>query len=251
MDNNRHIFALYLENVHQSIAHTTCGKSFIVQDKQLCSRALVVLRLAIGDRLILFDGQAHVLLSIQRVDAKKNLIEGVLDEITFNRALQPAITLFQCLTQKTAFEEIVYTATQMGVTRLVPVISEKVQRKWGDERDIERLHKIMIAAAEQSKSFVLPVIEKPVKLRDVVGDGVSHNLFFSPDGEPLRNLLHAMQTTKPTKMNILIGSEGGLTDKEEQLLLDACWKSYALTPTILRSVDAVVVGLGSIRSVVN
>ncbi len=264
MNADRHIFALYLKNLSQEASHKTIGDNFATNDKMLGSRIISVLRLIVGDQLILFDEQINITLTIEQLDTKKNRVSGSLKNINKNVSLKPEITLYQCLTQKTAFEEIMYSATQMGVARVVPVISAKVQRKWAVLRDAlqapqddrggerERLHKIMISAAEQSKNIVFPVLENPIKFEELIGNfcGQSKNIFFSASGASVLGLLNELSQDKNNALvNVLIGCEGGLTEQEEQRLMGVGWKSYKLTPTILRAVDAVVVGLGSIRSV--
>ncbi len=58
------------------------------------------------------------------------------------------------LIAKEAFEDIVYNFTAMGVASIQPLVTEKVKRSWGGDRERARLDRIMIAAAEQSKQFV-------------------------------------------------------------------------------------------------
>ncbi len=296
MNTERHIFALYLKNVSQDAQYKAVGDTIAIHDKLFGSRVITVLRLGVGDQLIIFDEQINVLIKIDQVDTKKNSIRGVVQEINSNTSYEPEIILYQCLTQKTAFEEIMYSATQMGVIRVVPVISAKVQRKFDPEKERERLHKIMISAAEQSKNFVFPVLEDPVKISDLLEplksfetpfgllrtsgqdnfkkqnervfnaacpeeqlqscvskdlSGSVHRIFFSAGGAPLLGFLNECSQDIKSPLNVLIGCEGGLTEQEEQRLMEVGWKSYKLTPAILRAVDAVVVGLGVIRSVLS
>ncbi len=50
---------------------------------------------------------------------------------------------------------------------------------------------------------------------------------------------------------VVIGPEGGVTDEEQQLLQAIGFDTYTLTPTVLRSVDAVTIALGGIRSIIS
>lgn len=250
MNADQHIFALYLKTLSFDLSSKTIGDEFSMQDKLLGSRIISVLRLEVGDSVIFFDEEVNVVIKINHINLKKNSVQGVLQAININKITTPVITLYQCVTQKSAFEEIIYTATQMGVIRVVPVISAKVQHKFAYQKDGERLHKMMIAGAEQSKNFVFPVLEDPIKFEDLLEKMFNQKIFFSVTGKPLLRLLNQLAQSKKTEsVNVLIGCEGGLTQQEEKRLMEVGWKPYQLTPTILRAVDAVVVGLGSIRSV--
>lgn len=250
MNSNKHTFAFYLGELAQLLTSTAVGDEFVIKDKLLASRMLVVIRVAINDHVILFDEHVSAQLVLTLCDARKNYIVGKLQSIEPHVPYKNNIVLYQCLTQKTAFEEIVYTATQMGVARIIPVISAKVQRKWGGEHERERLRKVMIAAAEQSKSFQFPWLEEPKKITDLQTE--TQGIFFSIDGSPLLQFMRLLsEKTNYELCNVLIGAEGGLTDQEESTLKGVGWKSYQLTPTILRAVDAAVLGLGSIRSIKN
>lgn len=247
MNIDQHIFALYVPGLHTA----PIGSHVILRDKAIVTRLTMILRLGVDDPVILFDEQIRIDATLFSVDAKKNTVQCIVRSIHKHTPLTPSITLYQCITQKSAFEEIAYTATQLGVSRLVPVVSTKVQRKWSGDKEHERLTKIMIAAAEQSKQFVLPTIVQPVLFQNLIKkplDGTS--LFFSPSGESLVNLINKLPTNNTTQLNVLIGSEGGLTTQEEQKLIECSWKSYALTSMILRATDAVIVGLGSLRLVI-
>jgi 16S rRNA (uracil1498-N3)-methyltransferase len=140
----------------------------------------------------------------------------------------------------------------MAVTKVVPLISAKIQRSWGQDKEVERLTKIMIAACEQSKNFVVPELCSPIKIQDlsnyIDANNSSIKAYFDPAGQNFLNLLQELHQEPKTDIVLLFGPEGGLTPEEEEIVAAAGFKTYALTPTILRSREAVIVGLGGVRS---
>lgn len=246
---DRHTFALFYTALLEQ-EELSVGKQLDITDKQLCNRMTGVLRLRVGDQVILFNEQLNTLVTLEWMNERKTHIRIVVNEVTKNKKLQPPIVLFQCLTQKNAFEEIVYTATQMGVTRIVPVRSAKVHRSWGAEKERDRLRNVMIAASEQSKQFVFPEIMQPVSFVDIFKQKNGLKAFFSFKGKPLCHLLNQVSNNSASsELHLLVGPEGGFSGEEELQLCDSEWRPYALTPTVLRAIDAVVVGLGAVRSI--
>ncbi|MBY0353153.1 16S rRNA (uracil(1498)-N(3))-methyltransferase [Candidatus Babeliales bacterium] len=252
MKTNKHVFALYAPNLSSSIIKEQEGASVSLHDKDLHKRMFNILRLEEGDQVILFDKNYHVELVLKKVEKQASSpIVGKLISKQTNTAPTPNITLYQCITKKSPFEEIVYTATQMGVQTIVPVISEKSEKKWAP-RETERLEKIIIAAIEQSKSFVFPKFAPAQELSQIISDGDlctrctnSINIVFDAQGQPASLLPTA---TPPAYLNVIFGAEGGLTDAELAALTSNGFTSYALTTSILRSRDAAIVGLGMLRS---
>jgi 16S rRNA (uracil1498-N3)-methyltransferase len=119
----------------------------------------------------------------------------------------------------------------------------------------------MVAACEQSKNFCLPEICEPVKIQVIAeqislspsGAQTSLKTYFDPAGARFVDLLEKIKSatadgSSDLQISLFFGPEGGLTEQEEKCLLDSGFVAYALTPTILRAREAVIVGLGGVRS---
>ena len=167
-----------------------------------------------------------------------------------NVTITPHITLYQCLTKKTTFEEVVYIVAALGITKIVPVITHKIHSNWWQEKTIERLTSIAISGCEQAKNFVIPTITNPIKFSDKIPfDAHAKKILFEPTGQKLPLVLG--QNLDCKSWEIVIGPEGGLTDNEIDILTSQQFIPCSLTPTILRSIDAVTVGLGCMRILLN
>ena len=131
------------------------------------------------------------------------------------------------------------------------MLTEKVQRKWGGKKELDRLHTIMIAAAEQSKQYIIPTLHTPKPFSDCVTDfyrTAPNSFFFDPQGKELFPVLESLRKHMPEVVSLMIGPEGDLTVLEKQILHENDIQFCRLTPTILRAQQAVVVSLGMFRS---
>jgi 16S rRNA (uracil1498-N3)-methyltransferase len=204
----------------------------------MISRFTNVLRLRPGDDLILFDEQnnAHAVLE----SASKKEASFSIQDSTANKQIEPAIRIALPLLKKDAFAEAIYNITELGGTEIQLLDTEKAQRSWGGDKEMERLKRITIAAAEQSKNFAMPTILPPISLEQLLQQEGSF-LFCDVHGKSISELVQIGPTT------IIIGPEGDLSDSEKDLLNKHNVEFYRLTPTILRSVQAVTLALGYLR----
>jgi 16S rRNA (uracil1498-N3)-methyltransferase len=250
---DKHLFAFFVPLLSEKVISQ--GSLFECHDEALWLRITQVLRLKQDEQFLLFDQHVHVTLTLhEKTFAHKKKLWGIVLLIEKNQRLKPEIILYQCLTKKTVFEEIIYAGAQLGVAQVIPLISAKVQRSWGGEKEMMRLESISHAACEQAKNFIPPGISNPHAFSSLLqkqpGEPDSVKLFFDVEGLPLfaflKELSHDNRVIEK-KITIVIGPEGGLTSEERVLLQKNGFSCYALTPTILRAQDAVMVGVGSIR----
>ncbi|NBP00619.1 MAG: 16S rRNA (uracil(1498)-N(3))-methyltransferase [Proteobacteria bacterium] len=228
----QHEFALYSPG--KPFAKGPCG----IVDVALVHRIVHVLRLKKDDTLILFTQQQHALFVITAVGKKE--ITGLIKSVTANQQYCPSITLLLPLLKKEALEHAIYGAVEVGVTKIQLVLTEKVQRTWGGKQELERLERIMIAAAEQSKCFAFPTISEPIKLEKALQENQGKQLLYA---DPKGSI--ASKATEPVVL--LVGPEGGLTQAEQLLLKEQQGQAICLTPTILRAQQAAVVFTALIR----
>jgi len=250
---NKHLFAVYLHDLDIKVNLAQRGV-VAFNDADLWQRVVRVLRLRQGEAIIAFNTRVHCVLTIQPAtyDIRSSTVHAVVQEVWQNEPLRPMLSIYVGMTKKEAFEEAAYFAAQMGVNEFYPLYTEKVQRAWGEKKEVERLTKIMISAAEQAKSFILPAIKPPVTVAHAithVGDIKERQaVFFEPEGMPLLSLLTSKPSTVQSHYSFFFGPEGGFTEQEKKMLTNAHVLCYALTPTILRTQEAVAVAVGALRS---
>ena len=245
---NAHVFALFSGALPNNISPETI---ITFTDHDVWLRITQVLRLTTGDKIIVFNEQVNALISLEAstFTNKRNVITGIVERINYQAPLKPAIHVVVGLTKREAFEEIIYSCAQMGVTSITPVLTKRIHRNWITEKDIIRLKKIMIAGCEQGKQFILPVLHQPQNLADQLSGTMQNTFVCSPDGSPLLATLQKIAQEAPQKITLFIGPEGGFDDTEELLLTAAGVVPLALCKSILRSQDAVQVIVGALQSI--
>jgi 16S rRNA (uracil1498-N3)-methyltransferase len=242
----KHHFALHVTQLPQQAV----GATVQIDDKVVAHRVHRVMRLTPGDQVTLFDSKhACEGVLVENADKHKVVIKVIAD--VAHKVLTPAITFLLPVLKKEALERALYAAVELGAQHVYLVITEKIHRQWIGTRELERLHAVMIAAAEQSKQFVLPKLHAPKMLQELEATFVAdaYKIHFDPEGLPLFDVLTHIHAQKPEQIILTCGPEGDFTPAEKQLLKDHSFVACKLTPTVLRAYQALVVGLGAVRSV--
>lgn len=206
----------------------------IVTDQAMIDQWRKVLRLEVGAELILGDGRGQVaegrLLSFGRDRAE---IEIISVELVGDSPRRP-VALYLAILKRDNFELAVQKAVECGVTRIVPINTERTV-KLGLNTD--RLAKIIREAAEQSGRAFLPELGPgqdfsiALKKAREAGDVI----IFDLAGETLPTLLPV------SPQSIFIGPEGGFTEAEvaQARAAGACVAS--LGPLTLRAETAAII----------
>ena len=247
----RHQFALYIESLHD-IVHNTNKKGLLhIDDEQLAHRIVHILRLGINDTCILFDQFYQAQASLVGV-VKKKILSFTIQPVAQNTQLKPDISILLPLLKRDALEDTVYGLTEVGVNTIQLVITQKVHRTWGGAKEHERLQRVIISAAEQSKNFSFPTLIEPIQYLNALQQcATDEKFFFDHAGNPTAYLCAKLlnKTTASDSIAILIGPEGDLTAQEKITAQKHGFEAYMLTPTILRSTQAASLAAGIIRSI--
>lgn len=212
----------------------------------LFHRLIHVVRVSLGQKIMLFDAQYHWEVVVEQIEAKKIVVE--LIAIHTNIILQPRITLFLPLLKKDDLSQAIADAVQVGVTDIQLVVTERTQRKWQGISELERLVRIGVATAEQCKQFAVPTIAEPLSLQAALGVYKnSTKIICRVDGVSTLDLLSDMQNS--THIVLIIGPEGDFTSQEYSML-EQEGKSMRLTPTVLKSATVAGLSVGVIRSLI-
>jgi 16S rRNA (uracil1498-N3)-methyltransferase len=238
MHTKAHEFALFSEILPSKT-------DLVIIDKALHHRITQVLRLNVNDLFVVFNKQQHQQLRI--IAITKNSLTVALLADQKNILYTPSVTLLLPILKREALEEALYAATELGATNVILVNTTKVQRHWQD-RELERLERVCIAAAEQSKNYAFPTISVPVNLSAALAKlpATAQRIIFTPTGSPILEMLNEQQDVHD--FVLMVGPEGDLTADEYQLLKQHAFNACALTPTVLRAQQAMTIGLGIVRS---
>lgn len=245
---NKHEFALYVaDGLHipfSSALDSTC----IFTDQDLLHRITSVLRLSVGSKCVLFNAKHVVRVLIVAQD--KRALQLLVVEKKVIVPLLPVVHWFLPVLDRDALEKAIYSLTVLGAASIQLVITQKTRRNAITINERARLERIMVAACEQAKQFVLPVLYDAVPLEIAQANvlEISHKLFFDAAGIPCNMMVTELPKEKKYEFICLIGPEGDMTSQEKESLKDAGFVFCALTPTILRAEDAVLVSMGILRA---
>lgn len=237
---NRHEFALYASAL-PIVAEI--GQQIVLEGEQLAHRMQHIIRLKIGDELVLFNRTYSAHVAVQQI-SKKNVLVQVL-VVKEHQPLAPAVHWFLPILEREAFETAITHLTVMGATSIQPIITEKSSRYIPA---LDRLQRLMIAASEQSKQFVLPLLYEPIAFNSI--KNFSKMIFFDSTGEHAYQVMSEIRTQPHEGIRCMVGPEGDLVTFEKEHLRHQGVQFCALTPTVLRACDAVAVAMGLIRSLI-
>jgi len=148
------------------------------------------------------------------------------------------IVLFQAVAKGPKFEFIVQKGTEIGVTKIVPFESEYCVGKISDSKN-GRMQSIIQNACKQCERSIMPVVDKTIDIKDVAAQIKDFDIVLFAnerafDSEKIKNL------EKYNKIGIIIGAEGGFSQKEKELLVNSGAVSVSLGRRILRCETAAV-----------
>lgn len=211
-------------------------------------RISTVLRLKAGDSIIVFDGQGKEYRVILK-KVKTNEIIGIIESMTLiNRDPKLEITLIQGLPKFEKMDSIVQKATELGVKRIIPVITTRTIPSLTLQKTklrLDRWQKIAISAAEQSGRTIIPLISPITNLDQglLEIDSINLKLFFWEEERSvtLKSVLQKIDARNAAA--IIIGPEGGFTKEEAKLAKQSEAISVSLGSQLLRTETAPIAAL--------
>ena len=205
-----------------------------------------VMRLKRGSNINFFNSEGEwkseiVFLDKDRVEVK------IIEKIKQPKGLSN-IELAICLVKKNPMEIILQKATELGVRKITPIISERTEVK---ELNYDRANKIVIEATEQSNQLSPPEIFEVTKLKDFLDnlDGTSKLLFA--DVNSTKNL-NTETLKQGNPISVLIGPEGDFSPSERDSILgNSNVTSFTISRNILRSDTAVISAISLVNFIKN
>jgi 16S rRNA (uracil1498-N3)-methyltransferase len=196
-----------------------------------------VMRLGPGAQVKLFDDRTGEWLAEIAEAGKKRVALRITEHLREREAVPDLWLLFAPI-KRGRIDWIVEKATELGVARLLPVIT---QRTIVDRTNRDRLLAHMIEAAEQCERTALPTLEEPRKLELVLGTWPEERALVFADergGEPM------LDVVGPGPAAILIGPEGGFTNEERTAIRAlSSARPVSLGPRILRADTAAIAAI--------
>ncbi|MCE5222624.1 16S rRNA (uracil(1498)-N(3))-methyltransferase [bacterium] len=215
-----------------------------------------VLRLGPDENVDIITYSGRYLAKI--IQLKKNSSELIIQSEISQKESKYRLILWQSLIKSSKMDEVMDKATEMGVSEIVPLITERsaplLQPKAENESRIQRWQRIIITAAKQARRDFVPIVSPPVPLVSLLcslADADELRLFFWECAEQ-RDLSEYLRS-KPQSHSIilLIGPEGGFSQEEASAILQKGFMPASLGPTILRAENAGFFALGLVQYLVS
>jgi 16S rRNA (uracil1498-N3)-methyltransferase len=212
------------------------GDELLVNDTNLLHQWTRVLRFAPEQLVELFnDKKVNKLYKIEQIE-KDNIRLSLVEELNTKIPKREVYLCFSLL-KKDKNEWVLQKATELGVSHFVPIISDRTEKTGFN---LERAQKIVTEATEQCGRSDLPSIREPISVENLLNEFSGKvEILVAQQGSPLQDPRSIIQDHK-TPVGVLIGPEGGWTDKEKQLFKDKDLKHLALSEFTLRAETACI-----------
>jgi 16S rRNA (uracil1498-N3)-methyltransferase len=208
------------------------------------------MRLHAGDAVLVFNGDDGEWSAEIRQLGNSDITLVVHDSVERKSESGLYVHLVQGISRGERMDFVVQKATELGVKRITPVLTDYGVVKLDDKRAQKRRdhwQRVTESACEQSGRICPPQVDAPLALNDWFGiarDTDRHDLILRPGAEkPLRAL-----DTPRTGLCLLIGPEGGFSDREYDDADAAGFEAITLGPRILRTETAAVAAIAIAQS---
>lgn len=211
-----------------------------------------VLRLREGNRVEIFDGLGNECHGVIAELGGKRVVVGEITAVNANRESPLPVMLAQALSSSEKMDWVIQKATELGVTEIQPLDTERSVARLSPERAAKRLEhwrQVAISACEQCGRNVLPEIHAPLDIMAWLQQGLAQQppaakFILLPQGAAS---LHS-QPKPQGKVVLLIGAEGGFTQAESDSALRCGFMPIRLGARVLRTETAAVAGLAALQT---
>ncbi len=204
------------------------GGRVVISDEGFVHQVRKVFRKNIGDRVGLLDNTGGGY-EAEMIGISKDSIEFAISNASLPVAtLDRNITLYVAIPKKDKFEWVVEKATELGVYRIIPIISDRTEKqniKW------DRVERIAREASEQSERGILPLIDELVPLNTITFPENTYVLHTIGEALPVSDISLG-------DVAVCIGPEGGWSDVDMEYFASQKVPSVRLGETILRAETA-------------
>lgn len=216
------------------------GQGHIDLDDTIRHHAVVVLRMSIGEKMMLTNGKGLSAVAEIVLASKKQLSVQLQDFVEHPPVEKQLVLGISLLKNAARFEWMLEKVTEIGITEIYPLRCERTEKQHYKK---ERFEQIIISACLQSQQFHFPVLHQPISFDEILVQQLPQEKYIA----------HCLDTPKEVLVSpgapatLLIGPEGDFTPTEIEAALAHQFKPVSLGATRLRTETAGVVGAVLIR----
>lgn len=214
------------------------GEEIVVDDVSTIKQWYRVFRYKQDDHVILFDGH--------NVDYEYSIVSITPTEATLGFVsklelppLRKQVTLYLSIIKKDNFELVVQKCTELGVTTIVPIISERSEKK---NLSLERLRTIAIEASEQSGRATIPTISDIKTLENAFSTRNELDAHYICDmGGVLLSDILSRDISMKTSISLWVGPEGGWGPLDKEIFASKTTTTISTGSNVLRAETAAII----------
>ncbi len=216
----------------------------IIIDSEDAKHIQRVLRLGVGDEIVVCDGRGIDYDAVIRGVEKTRVICDIKSSRKCDTEPVVKVTLYQGLPKAAKMDYIIQKTTELGIARIVPAKLSRCVMKLGDYdaelKKTERWRKIAYEAAKQSGRGIIPEVAMPMSVDEIITELKQYDLAFAPyeceRNTRLRDVFNGAKNVKSAAF--IIGPEGGFDITEVTKLKAAGIRTVTLGRRILRTETA-------------
>ncbi|MDH5471878.1 MAG: 16S rRNA (uracil(1498)-N(3))-methyltransferase [Gammaproteobacteria bacterium] len=216
-------------------------------DRQAASHLTRVLRLRNNDCFTVFNGSDGEYTAQLVLDNKKSFAKIISHKNTTTQSCI-SITLLQCISKGDRMDFAIQKATELGTNTIIPIISEHTvvnlkEDRW--EKKLNHWQSVAISACEQCGRNDIPDIRSPITLQEQLANTMTGTkLIF----DPLSKTSFSSIKPETTHFWLLIGPEGGLSEREIMHAKESGFSGIKIGQRILRTETAALAGITAIQT---
>lgn len=223
-------FFINKENISEDVARLVGPDAFHI------ARSL---RMAVGDGITLSDGEGFDYEAVLEDIKDEECIARITEKRESNTEPRSEITLYMAYPKGDKLETVVQKAVELGAARIIPFISSRcIKRPAEDKADKQtaRLNKIAQEAAKQCGRGRLPAVFKTRSVKQLCEELCDYSLvLFCYEGKGTVSLKSVLEASEaPGSIAVIVGSEGGFSPEEAEILVEKGALAVNLGPRILR-----------------
>lgn len=208
-----------------------------------------VLRLGIGEEINVcnINTSSNYLCKILELN-NKYVKSKIIEKLESNNEPKVYLHIFQGMPKAEKMEAIIQKTTEIGVSEITPVCMNRCVVKLDEKsaiKKIERWQKIAEVASKQSKRDKIPVVNLPVNLKNIYEKIKDYDIvivaYENEENNNIKSVLNEIKNRASLKIAVIVGPEGGIEEKEIELLKSFNSKVVSLGKRILRTETAPIV----------
>ena len=211
-------------------------------DKEQSHHLRRVLRLAPGDNIELLDGKGTVAAAV--IEDCHDQATVRINEVVLVPPARPTLDLAVCMPKGPRADDMVNQLSQLGVDRLIPLLTQRSVVKPGRGR-LDRFRRAAIASIKQCGRPYLMHIDSPGPVADLLGGDHDLKLIADPVAEPVEDM--PTRIGKTDRILVLIGPEGGWTESESEAAVRSGCIGWSFARHVLRIETAAMAAAAIVR----